>query len=72
MATRLVCTKLKRMQEGEDAMYAESGGIVHNKQWRRIFPWRELVWGGGRLFAVDVGAGQTAEEGKLESIKSLG
>lgn len=25
----------------------------------------------GRLFAVDVGASQTAEEGKLESVKSL-
>jgi hypothetical protein len=27
---------------------------------------------GGRLFAVDVGASQTAEERELEAVKSLG
>jgi hypothetical protein len=38
------------------------GGYVHERAGAE----------GGRLFAVDVGASQTAEEGELEAVKSLG
>jgi hypothetical protein len=64
--------RLESQQEEDNAVYAKKpwvsfitssrGGYIHG---------RVLSADGGRLFAVDVGASQTAEERELESVESF-
>jgi hypothetical protein len=63
--------KIEALKRRRGCGVCKVGGIVSNKDWRGYVHGNVGLVGLSWLFAIDVGASQTAEEGELESVKSL-